>query len=278
MSSIEIVFPGTRLQLDPESPGFAHGFGLFETLRLRGGRLELWSSHWQRLVDSAAVLGVACNYDAGAVLEAVRQLAQALPAEAVIKLSLLQTSPSPRLVVYSRPLMAQPATLGLLLDCPFTLNENSPLAGHKTHNYLENLLVLQCARAAGCLDAVRLNTQGHLAEGAISNLFFYRDAAWHTPALSCGLLPGVMRGALLVCLEVQQGHYRTADLAGAEAVFVSNSTLGLQPVDYLHGKLQPIRLQSRTHACYAQARQLLADSLAARSIALAGTASSVATR
>lgn len=276
MSSIEIVYPGSRLQLDPESAGFAHGFGLFETLRLRGGRLELWSSHWQRLVDSAAVLGVACNYDAGAVLEAVCRLAQVLPAEAVIKLSLLQASPSPRLVVYSRPLMVQPDTMGVLLDCPFILNENSPLAGHKTHNYLENLLVLQRARAAGCLDAVRLNTQGHLAEGAISNLFFYRDAAWHTPALSCGLLPGVMRGALLACLEVRQGHYRPADLAEAEAVFVSNSTLGLQPVDYLQGKHQQICLQSREHACYAPARQLLADYVAGRSVALAGTASGVA--
>lgn len=268
MSSIKLVLPGELLPLDPESAGFAHGFGLFETLRLRGGRLELWAAHWQRLVDSAGALGIACPFAAAAALEAVRTLAQELPAEAVIKLSLLKSGQSSQLVVYSRPLSGLPESIGLLLESAFPLNENSPLAGHKTHNYLENLLALEAAHTAGCVDTVRLNAQGHVAEGAISNLFFYREGSWHTPSLACGPLPGVMRGAVLACLDVQQGHYRPADITGAEAFFLTNASMGLQPVDYLQLGRQRKQLQSRQHACCQPAQSQLADYIACRSIAL----------
>ena len=268
MSSIEIILPGESLKLAPESPGFAHGFGLFETMHLRGGCLGLWEAHWQRLTHSARELGIASCFEQAEVLEAVRTLAKELPDEAVIKLSLLKEGPTSRLVVYSRPLSVLPEVIGLLLESAAPVNEGSPLVRHKTHNYLENLLVLAAAREAGCFDALRLNLKGDVAEGAISNLFFYRDGCLHTPSVECGLLPGVLRGALIECLEVKQGSYRLADVVGAEAVFSTNASIGLQPVDYLHLKNRKIQLQSRQHTCCQPAQRLLADYIAGRSIQL----------
>lgn len=266
MSSIEIVLPGALLTLDPESSGFAHGFGLFETMRLRAGRLELWEAHWQRLVHSARELGIACPFDQAEVLQAVRVLAKELSGEATVKLSLLKAGRSSKLLVYSRPLSNVPGRIGLLMESPAPVNEGSPLTRHKTHNYLENLLVLEAARARGCFDGLRLNLKGHVTEGAISNIFFCRSGCWHTPGMECGLLPGVIREALLQAFAVQQGRYRPADVIAADAVFLTNASIGLQPVDWLQFEDRKIQLQSRQHACCEPAQTQLAEYLETSSI------------
>ncbi|HKK18652.1 MAG TPA: aminotransferase class IV, partial [Opitutales bacterium] len=131
MSSLEIIPPGAPLRLSPESSGFAHGFGLFETMRLRGGRIESWEAHWRRLSASAETLGLACPFQAREVLDAVKALARQLPAEATVKLSLLREGASSRLLVYTRPLNALPEKIGLLMEAPCRIDESSPLAGHK---------------------------------------------------------------------------------------------------------------------------------------------------
>lgn len=266
MSSIEIILPGKSLHLDPEWSGFAHGFGLFETMRLRKGCLELWAAHWQRLLDSAAKLGIACPFDETEVLQALRSLAEAVSGEAALKLSLLKAGASSRLCLYSRPLSKLPDSFGLLLDHPAPINQASPLAGHKTHNYLENLLALEAARKHGCFDCLRLNLQGEVAEGAISNLFLYRDGGWHTPGLASGPLPGVIRQALVQSLPVQQGSYRLEEVLSAEAVFLSNASMGLQAVDFLVVKGKEMLLPSRYHPCFSHARQILSQYIKDHSI------------
>lgn len=268
MSSIEIVWPGESLTLDPRSPGFAHGFGLFETLCLRAKRIQFWEAHWQRLTGSARKLGIACPFEAAEALDAVKQLARALSGEGTIKLSLLREESSSKLLVYSRAASQLPERIGLLLESPFPIQEASPLAGLKTHNYLENLLVLEAAREAGCYEGLRLNSKGQLAEGAISNIFFHRDGAWHSPGRSSGLLPGVMRDALIRHLPVAQGNYTVTDLLSADAVFLSNASIGLLPVNYLLSKSREIQLRSRQHPCYASARSLLQECIDATAVSI----------
>ncbi len=207
MPGIDLITPGDMLALDPAASGVAHGYGLFETIRLRGGALELWEPHWARLTRSAQHLGLPCPFDRAEALESVKTLARALPAEAVIKLSLLKEGTSSRLLVYSRPVLEPPESLGLFLDTPGRIDEGSILAGHKTHNYLENLLVLEAAREQDCFDGLRCNSRGDLAEGAISNLFFLSDGRLHTPSRESGLLPGVVRQALIEVAAVTEGRY-----------------------------------------------------------------------
>ncbi|MFU8847850.1 MAG: aminotransferase class IV [Opitutales bacterium] len=266
MSSIEIILPGESLRIEPGSSGFAHGFGLFETMRLSSGRLELWGDHWARLCRSARELGLSCKFEEGEVLQAVRELARVLPTEALVKLSLLKTGQGSTLYVYSRSVSSLPEAFGLLLDYSAPINEASPLAGHKTHNYLENLLALEAARQVGCYDALRLNSSGEVAEGAISNIFFFSNGSWHTPALNCGPLPGVIRGALLKSLPVVEGAYPLEGVLTAEAVFLSNASMGLQAVDYLLLNGQKMPRQSSQHSCLPSARQRLAKYIEGGSI------------
>lgn len=68
-----------------------------------------------------------------------------------------------------------------------------------------------------------LNRAGEVCEGTITNLFI----ADRTPALSCGLLPGVLRAELLG-QGWREAVLRPDDLAGAR-FFMGNSLRGLIP-------------------------------------------------
>ncbi len=137
--------------------------------------------------------------------------------------------------------------VGLLVQDVFPINDRSSLAGFKTHNYLESMLAATAAVEAGCYDALRLNTRGFLAEGAVSNLFFSSEGRLMTPSEHTGLLPGVVRAAILEALPVVEGLFTLDQLLRAEAVFLTNSSIGVLPVDFLLHEGSRIDLQSIQH-------------------------------
>jgi 4-amino-4-deoxychorismate lyase len=248
MREIEIIRPGERLQIDPNAGGLAHGYSLFETMALRGGYLEFWAAHWQRLQSAAWHFGLPCDYPEAQVLAAVADLAKELEGEGVIKLSLLKEADGVRLIIYSRPpLFRSEGEVGLLIQDGFRINQYSPLAGYKTHNYLESMLAAALGHKAGCYDVLRLNTEEFLAEGAVSNIFFYSDGCLKTPSVEAGLLPGVVRAVLLEQLKVEEGLFTIDTLMQAEAVFLTNSTVGPLPVDYLLRDGLRVHRDSRGH-------------------------------
>lgn len=55
----------------------------------------------------------------------------------------------------------------------------------------------RAAEAQGAFDTPFFNERDELTEGGRSNVFEQVDGRWITLALSCGVLPGVMRAALL---------------------------------------------------------------------------------
>ena len=85
-----------------------------------------------------------------------------------------------------------------------------------------------------------LDGDGHLAEGATSNLFFVRNDALCTPSLDGPVLPGITRAAVLDIadaegLPVREGAFTPEDLRGAAEAFVTNSTWEIRPVGTVDG-------------------------------------------
>lgn len=241
MSEIIILQSGEAAALDATQSGFAHGFGIFETIKLSQGRLCFWEAHWQRFYDSAVDLGLPLNYTREETLIAIRELVQADGLrDGTVKLSLLKAEAGADCYVYTRPVMATIATARLHLTTTNPINEHSRLAGHKTHNYMENMLLLESARAEGYLDVLRVNSVGVLAEATVANLFFIKQGRLCTPALSTGILPGVIRAEVLrlaesLAIPVEEGSYSPAVLQEAEAVFLTNSTVGIRFMDTISG-------------------------------------------
>eukprot|EP00004_Rigifila_ramosa_P027703 TRINITY_DN9114_c0_g2_i1.p1 TRINITY_DN9114_c0_g2~~TRINITY_DN9114_c0_g2_i1.p1 ORF type:complete len:127 (+),score=19.10 TRINITY_DN9114_c0_g2_i1:3-383(+) len=89
----------------------------------------------------------------------------------------------------------------------------------------------RAAEAQGGFDMLFFNERGELTEGGRSNVFVQLDGRWHTPPLSCGLLPGVQRAALLAdpAWNAQETIITRAMLARAEAIVVCNALRGAMP-------------------------------------------------
>jgi branched-subunit amino acid aminotransferase/4-amino-4-deoxychorismate lyase len=232
--------------------GFTLGDGLFETVLWEEGRLVFWAEHFTRLERGCGTLGLPAPDEAtarSAALAAVRVLGETRGA---VRLTLTAGSggrgldrpaePDPRLVATAAPapLAAGPATLA---TSTVRRNRGSPASRLKTLSYLDNILARREATAAGADEALMLNTDGEVACAAVANLFWLKDGVLHTPALECGVLDGVIRARLLTgaSLPVREVRAGLDAVRGADAVYLTNSLIGIRPVSRLDGRDLPMR-------------------------------------
>lgn len=87
-----------------------------------------------------------------------------------------------------------------------------------------------------CDEVLFINPQGQLCEGSFTSLFVKlpHSKTLQTPALSCGLLPGVLRQDMIETGQAEEAILSLTDLSHAENIFVGNSLRGLMPVILLN--------------------------------------------
>ena len=109
------------------------------------------------------------------------------------------------------------------------------LPGVKHTNRLAHARARREAQAGGYDDAVLVHRDGWALEGSASNLFFFESDTLHTPALGCGILPGITRDAVLDLapgcgFKTVEGRYPPEIVAGADECFLSFTSAGMMPV------------------------------------------------
>jgi len=137
-----------------------------------------------------------------------------------------------------QPAWAEPATLQTVKTK--RVPDSAIPARAKTHNYLNGILARLELRVSDADEAIMVDADGHVAEGATSNLFFVRDNALRTPSLDGPVLPGITRRVVLELAEeegipIEEGAYTPDDIRNADEVFVTNSTWEIRPVDVVDG-------------------------------------------
>jgi branched-chain amino acid aminotransferase len=105
----------------------------------------------------------------------------------------------------------------------------------KSSNLLNNILALGEARARGAEEAVLLNHDGFVAEGASTNVFVVQDGTLRTPPLTAGILAGITRAVVLelaasLDIPVQEEELELAELLGADEAFLSSTTKEVLPI------------------------------------------------
>lgn len=94
----------------------------------------------------------------------------------------------------------------------------------------------RAALPEGVDELLFLNELDELCEGTITNLFLEMpDGRVLTPALSCGLLPGILREELLENKAVAEAVLTLTDLKNAQTVRIGNSLRGLIEVELIDG-------------------------------------------
>ncbi len=230
--------------------GLLLGDGLFETILAEDGRLAHLEAHIARMTRGCVVIGLAAP-----AIQTARALSQAALAQAglehtraVVRLTLtagsgrgLERPPgsTPRLIATASPAPQVEGT-ARLATAALRRNETSPAARLKSLSYLDNVLARAAARESGADEALLLNTRGELACAAGANLFWIAGDKLYTPALACGVLDGIMRGQALAAardlgaeaIETRAGREA---LDGAQALFLTNSLIGVRRVAELDG-------------------------------------------
>ena len=233
--------------------GFVYGEGVYETLRTYDGRLFASERHMRRLRNSAALIELALPFTgaelrtqiyetiAAAKLETLEAYVRVLVTRGVGELTYnLKATPKPSVVIIVKPFADPPlelyengvqvALVDIVRNHPQSVN---PLI--KSNNLMNSALAAQQAYKRGAFEAVMRNYRDELTECATANLFIVKNSAVLTPALECGLLPGITREVVLELarnagVEVREQVLRGGDLLGADEAFLTSTTREVLPI------------------------------------------------
>jgi len=252
----EIVYLNGRLIPKREAKislfdhGFLYGDGLFETMRSYNGQVFRLTEHIKRLFKSAMVLRLKLVVAEEELETAVQKTIKANDlSDAYVRLTISRgegeagpdpsTCPKVTVAIITRPFQPYPHELyergAKAIIASTRQNDLSSLARVKSMNLLNNILALMEAKAAGVDQAILLNTKGFVAEGAVSNIFIFRDNALITPPINAGILPGITRGVVLeiakgLRIPIREGNFPPDVLMQAQECFLTNSLMEILPI------------------------------------------------
>jgi branched-chain amino acid aminotransferase len=106
--------------------------------------------------------------------------------------------------------------------------DDTNASGAKIANYLTSLLAMREARSRGAQEALVVDRNGHVVEGASSNVFVVEGGRVATPPESAGILAGITRAHLIAAarnagVPVEERALLRESVLAADEVFVSSS-------------------------------------------------------
>jgi branched-chain amino acid aminotransferase len=245
--------------------------GVFETMRVRNGRVFRLERHLARLSEALAVLGIPAPPEIRDwVLAAVR----ASGADAGVRLTVTRGIGAGGIAPPQRPrptvilsLSARPQFPPSTYEAGLTAhvasgrrNERAMTAGLKTLSYTDAVAGLLEAQRAGAEEALFLDTEEHCSEATASNLFVWTGRVLLTPPVSCGALPGITRATILELartekMELSERAFGLDDLLSGQEAFLTSSLRGIAPLVRVNGTPigagRPGPLTQRVSAAYA---------------------------
>ena len=193
------------------------GFSLLETMRLERGLIVRRDRHVARAAAAAAELGFAWNV---AAANAALDAAIASHADGAWRTRRL-VSPTGDATVECTPLVHDESRVWRVGPAAEPVDSGDPSLRVKT----TRREIYEGAKAARPdLDDVLLwNERDEITESTIANVVAEIDNNWYTPPVSCGLLPGVFRAAVIEARMVQERVVTKDDLRRATRIWLINS-------------------------------------------------------
>ncbi|PLR78915.1 4-amino-4-deoxychorismate lyase [Bacillus sp. V3-13] len=239
--------------ISPFDHGFLYGIGLFETIRVYEHHPFLLDDHLERLNRGLKALNINAQYTRREINDAIQVVLTENGFEnANIRINVsagigeigLQTDayPQPNLLIFSRPLppagrMAEKKAVLLKLA------RNTPEGSErlKSHHFLNNMLARRELGDDHDVEGIFLTDKGYLAEGIVSNLFWFIGDTLFTPSLQTGILNGITRQYILrladtLGYKTEEGFFRPGDAEKAEEMFITNSIQEIVPLSSFNGK------------------------------------------
>jgi D-alanine transaminase len=270
------ILPLAKVTVSVLDRGFLFGDAVYEVLRVYQGRPWLEEEHFLRLQHSLAAIRIQ-----GIDLERLRRRMRATIAagpylEATVYIQITRGASAPR----SHPFPKDAAPFELLYVQEFhdpyveARNKGAAVLTHpdirwgrcdiKSTNLLGNVLAIQAAKEAGCLEALLCLPDGTLTEGTHTSFFGVKDGALLTAPKSNAILPGITRDLVLQLAEsagipVRQQVMKREDLDRVAELFLTGTTSEVLPIvrvdDQPVGAGTPGPITRRLQQAYADAVQ-----------------------
>jgi D-alanine transaminase len=232
--------------------GFLFGDAVYEVLRIYGGKPWLADEHFARLGRSLAAIRIR-----GVDLERLRRrmdetIAAGRFQEATAYLQITRGA-GPRKHAFSAAMTPLELLYVQEFTDPYSAARQSGAAvitqpdlrwdrcDIKSTNLLGNVLAMQTAVEAGCVEALLYLPDGTLTEGTHTSFFGVLDGKLLTAPNSAAILPGITRGLILrlserAAVPVWEHTLRRDDLSRVSELFLTGTTSEVLPVVRVDGR------------------------------------------
>lgn len=249
------------------SHGFARGSTIFEVISFyetpAGPAIFRLEDHVARLIRSAELLDMRLPLTARPLCEAVAECVRrnrlrsgmvkvvgfypqvaldVMPPEEALSIAVFALDPAQDMVVGLAFDFERGTTAGISrwrkLD-----PQCVPIEAKAAANYLNGMVARLEARKRGFGDALMLDSQGFIAEGATESVFLVKNGRLLTPSLGT-VLDSITRRSILEAagflgLETVQGRLRPELLFEAEEIFFTNTPFKVMPVRRIEDRELP---------------------------------------
>ena len=238
--------------------GLLYGDGVFEGLRIYGGRVFKLKEHIERLYMSAKAILLDIPMTADEMGTAVSEAVKVNEKEnGYIRLivtrgeGLLGIDPSscarPSVIIIVGDIQMYPDEyyekgVAIITSSSRRMPSDCLDPRIKSLNYLNNIMAKLEARQAGCLEAVMLNSEGFVAECTGDNIFIVKNNELLTPATYNGALDGITMQTVLelaesIGIKTHQTTMTRYDLYNADECFMTGTGAEIIPVTGIDGRV-----------------------------------------
>jgi branched-chain amino acid aminotransferase len=218
------ISEASEARIPADDDGFLRGDGVFEVIRLYGGRPFALDDHLSRIQRSAANLRL--PIDVAAVRGDVEALLERNDvSEAAMRVVVTRGGRRLAIVEELKPL---PETLAVVTI------EYAPtrvLDGIKSLSYAANVLARRLAQEQGADEALLVTPHGHVLEGPTCTFVCSFDGErLVTPPLSEHILDSITRRRLFAVCDVEEQVIAREDLARVREAFMASTLREVHPI------------------------------------------------
>jgi branched-chain amino acid aminotransferase len=214
---------------------YTYGFGVYESLKVRKGKIYFKEKHVKRLLKSAKIIGLEHDFNEEYVSKGIDLLLKKIEKDA-FNIKMMLIGDKPRLFIFAtnpRFVTNKEYSKGVKL---VTYNSERFKPKAKSLSMLESYIAYKKARKENAYDSLFVNKKNEILEGTRTNLFFTDGETIFTIPEE-KVLSGVTRENVILALKEKGIEIKEKSLKKNEiekySFFITSTSIGVLPINQI---------------------------------------------